>query len=252
LLTGLITSIALPLELLSRPVVRLPPRLLSHIALCHCRFRGLHHWRLDGTCLVFPWRLGLTGLFILLLRILIAEGPSELLLLRHVLLIVGLSGGQYAQIVLGVLIIAFSHYRIPGRLRVTRKLHVFFGNGLSSAADLHVRPIALIDAVDWIAALPPASAGSAATSAATRPFVMVMIMLALSHDLCISRLLPFEHNASRLQAATGGSTCTPSPKPPEQTSHWFRRMVLALPSRAFTEANTLRLKCPSKPARLLY
>ncbi len=65
------------------------------------------------------------------IRILLAE-----LLLR---------GGDEAEVVLGVLVVVFGGHRIAGALRVARELDVFFRDVRGGAADLHIRPVRLVD-----------------------------------------------------------------------------------------------------------
>ena len=80
----------------------------------------------------------LTGLLLLVIRL----TRPELLLRR----------GDEAEIVLGMLIIIFRRDRIARALRIARKLDIFFRDLRSGAANLHVRPIRLIDAGQWILA----------------------------------------------------------------------------------------------------
>ncbi len=72
------------------------------------------------------FRLGLAGL---------ALRPKGCLLLSL------LSCGDKPEIMLGVLKITFSHHRVAGGLRVTRKLQIFFANVMGSAADFNIRAV---------------------------------------------------------------------------------------------------------------
>jgi hypothetical protein len=72
---------------------------------------------------------------------------------------------------------------VAGRDGVTRKLQVLVGNRLGVATDLHIRPIALVDAIERIgltatAASTAATATPVAAAAAPGP---VLVMLSLSH-----------------------------------------------------------------------
>jgi hypothetical protein len=49
-----------------------------------------------------------------------------------------------AEIVLGVLIIIFRCNRVPGTLRVTRKLKILFGDMGRRTANFYVRPVGLV------------------------------------------------------------------------------------------------------------
>lgn len=68
---------------------------------------------------------------------------------------------QDAEIMFGKLVVAFSRNIVAGGMRIAPELHVFLGNGLRRAAHLYVRPVALIHAVDRIAAAMLASATAA-------------------------------------------------------------------------------------------
>ena len=54
-----------------------------------------------------------------------------------------LRGGDDAEIVLGVLQVAFRPDRIAGRVRIARQLQVFLADVVGRAPDLHVRPVRL-------------------------------------------------------------------------------------------------------------
>jgi hypothetical protein len=86
-------------------------------------------------------------------------------------------------------------------MSIAGELHVFFGNGLRRSPYLHVRAVAFIDSVDRIASATSAPAPAAwapATPAATRSLIMIMTMLALSHDfLCLS-LVALNFHASKV------------------------------------------------------
>jgi hypothetical protein len=191
-LPGLVRAVARTIEL--RPWMLLKTPLLAKIAVRGRRFGLTGSWlRLcHGGSLERGFALA--RLLIAFLRLLSSKRSPILLLLRHMLLIIGLCRGQNAQIVLGVLVIALRHDRIPGRMRIPCELHVLFGDRLRCAADLHIGTIALIDAVDGIAPASTASAAAtwaAASAAAPRSLVMIMVVLALSHDLLYLTFVAF-------------------------------------------------------------
>jgi hypothetical protein len=184
-LTALIAATAARLiELLSWSTLEFTPTLLTRIPV---RRRGLtlRSTRLTGVP-TKAFRLAggfqFTGLLKRFSRVFVSWSP-ELLLLRHVLLVVGLGRCKNAQIVLSVLVVAFRHHYVARGMGIAGELHVFFGNRLRRAADLHIGSVAFVDAVDGIAAPASSPAWTAASSAATRSFVVVVIVLALSHDL---------------------------------------------------------------------
>ncbi len=78
------------------------------------------------------------------------------------LLVVGLRREHDAEIMLGMLEIAFRHHDVAGGLRVPPELEVFVRNRLRRSADLHVRAVAFVDAAQRIAA----AAGIASAAAA--------------------------------------------------------------------------------------
>jgi len=133
---------------------------------------------------------------------------------------------------------------------VPSKLHIFFGNRLRGAANFHIRPVAFVNAVDGIAATSATStaAGTAASSTTTRS-LMIVIVLALSHDvLCLTFMLPLKFS----YAPTG-----------EQRSYFhtslFGKSSFTHPEHAqftklehFKAARIYRLKYSGKPARLRY
>ncbi len=82
-----------------------------------------------------------------------------------------LRGCNHAVIVLGMLIVIFSCNRIAGRLRVARKLNVFFCDMRRIAANFHIRPVLLEYACHWIVTL-------AMVISPAHPLV-----LTVSHDL---------------------------------------------------------------------
>ena len=55
-----------------------------------------------------------------------------------------MGGGDDAEIMLGVLQVAFRHDRIAGGLRVARQLQIFLGDMLGGAADFHVGPVRFV------------------------------------------------------------------------------------------------------------
>src|SRR5262245_25982187 len=86
-----------------------------------------------------------------------------------------LCGGDQAVVVLSVLIIVFSGDRVARRLRVARKLNVFFGNVGGISPDLDVGTVRFVDARQRIVAL--AVAVAVVVIAATHALV-----LTVSHD----------------------------------------------------------------------
>src|ERR1700675_4504124 len=95
-------------------------------------------------------------------------GPSEVRIILSILL---LRRRDHAVIVLSVLIIIFRCNRITGRLRVARKLNVFFCDMRWIAANFHIWPVRLEYAHHWIVAL-------AMVVSPAHPLV-----LTVSHDL---------------------------------------------------------------------
>ena len=82
---------------------------------------------------------------------------------------------------LGVLEIAFRHDDIAGSHRVPAKLKILVGDGLGGAANLYIRSVAFIDAIERIAATAPAS--TAATAMATITVAPALVVLPWSHTL---------------------------------------------------------------------
>jgi hypothetical protein len=79
------------------------------------------------------------------------------LLMRLLLIVVGvlltkllLRGGDQAEVVLRVLIVILSGYRVAGPLRVTRELDVLFRNMRGGAADFDVGTVRLVNAREGI------------------------------------------------------------------------------------------------------
>src|SRR5690606_29818670 len=64
----------------------------------------------------------------------------------------GLRRGDDPVVVLGVLQVVLGHDAIPGALRVAGELGVLLGDLLRGAADLHIRPVALVIARERIGA----------------------------------------------------------------------------------------------------
>src|SRR6202041_3410463 len=63
--------------------------------------------------------------------------------LRLVLTELLLGSGDQAEIMLGMLVVVLGGYRIAGRARVARQLHVFFRDVRCGAANLDVGPVGL-------------------------------------------------------------------------------------------------------------
>jgi hypothetical protein len=192
-LLWLIRTIPRPVELRTRPLLVLAPRLLPRVAACY-RGIGLRHGLLNpaAAALSLEIRFDLAPFFRVFRSVFTARRAPELLL-REVVLIISLRCRENPQIMFRVLVIAFRHHRISGGMGVPRKLHILLGNRLRRSANFHIRPIALVNPIDRIAAASAAASAAARTSAsptATRSLVMIVIVLALSHDSCISRLLP--------------------------------------------------------------
>jgi len=90
-------------------------------------------------------------LFVFAFVVAIVDSGRALTLLRR-LIVIGvllakllLRRGDQTEIMLGVLIVVFSGYRIARALCVTRELNIFFRNMRGGTADLYVRPVRLID-----------------------------------------------------------------------------------------------------------
>jgi hypothetical protein len=94
------------------------------------------------------------------------------ILLLH-LLLVGLGGGKDAQIMLRMLIIALSHHRVAGDLRVATELKIFVGYRLRRAAHLHIGSIALVDAIQRVSATATTAAAIVTTITAAAPLVVL-------------------------------------------------------------------------------
>src|ERR1700731_5181024 len=61
--------------------------------------------------------------------------------LRLVLTELFLGSGDQTEIMLGMLVVIFGGYRISGRARVARQLHIFFSDVRCGAANLDVGPV---------------------------------------------------------------------------------------------------------------
>jgi hypothetical protein len=124
-------------------------------------------------------RLALIALSSRFHLILIAEFIfGSAILLLHLLLI-GLCGDKDAQIMFGVLEVAFGHHDIAGDLGVTTELKIFVGDGLRRPAHFHIGSVALIDAIERIAT----ATASAPTTAivTTIAAAAALVVLTWSH-----------------------------------------------------------------------
>ena len=144
-----------------------------------------------------------------------------LLLLRLLLIVVGvllaellLRSGDQAEIMLGMLIVIFSGYRIAGALRVARKLDVFFCDVRGGATDFYVGTVRFIYARQRILAF-------AVVVVAASPHAL----LTISHDVPVRRpftlsrhsppmLRPIAspYNCKSIQVSLRGRTCTSCPR----------------------------------------
>jgi len=122
--------------------------------------------------------LALAGILAVLVVIAILAIGTAILLLK--LLVVGLRRRKNTQVMLGVLEITFRHDNIAGSQSVPAKLQILVGDCLGGTANLHIRPVALIDTIERIAA--PASASTAATMA-TITVAPALVVLPWSHTL---------------------------------------------------------------------
>jgi hypothetical protein len=114
-------------------------------------------------------------------------GPAQLL----GRLAYGLGRCPNAEIVFRKLEIALRHHGIARRLRVASELHVFFGNGLSRAANLHVWPVAFINPVQGVSAaiiLVASAATWPAVIATAIAVLVVVIVLALTRPVSVIKI----------------------------------------------------------------
>src|SRR5258705_1162416 len=91
-----------------------------------------------------------------------------------------LGGGDQAEIMLGMLVVILGGYRIAGRARVARQLHVFFGHVGRGAADLDVGSIGLEHPRHRVLAAP----------VAVIPIVVIPVTHPLVVVLTVSHVLP--------------------------------------------------------------
>src|SRR5205085_6980413 len=84
----------------------------------------------------------------------VAIGTRLLELLRLILPELLLCSGNDAEIVFGVLVVVFGGDRVARALRVARKLHVFFREMRSRAANLDLRTVGFVDPGHRILATP--------------------------------------------------------------------------------------------------
>ena len=80
----------------------------------------------------------------MVLEVLVVELLVRAAILLLGLLVIGLRREHDAQVMLGMLEIAFRHDDVAGRLGIPAELQIFVCNGLGGAPDLHVGPVALI------------------------------------------------------------------------------------------------------------
>jgi hypothetical protein len=162
--------VALPVTLEIRLRLRLILRLLLRLLLRTVRLlvrRGLKRLTV---------RLVLSGLVTVVVIVVAAFHVGTLkrllLLVRILLRELDLRRHDHAEIMFGVLQISFGRDRIAGRLRVARKLRVFFGDVMRGAADFHVRAVRFIYPRHWVvtAPVPPAHA-----------VFIVVVVLSVSH-----------------------------------------------------------------------
>jgi hypothetical protein len=91
---------------------------------------------------------------------------------------------------LAMLIIAFRHDTVAGKLRIAPQLHVFFGNRLRGAAQFHIWSVAVQHPVAGAATVIATTVTAATTTAmpAAAPAVaLVVIVLSRSHELTVIR-----------------------------------------------------------------
>lgn len=143
---------------------------------------GLFRHRLGLRLLV---HLRLSGRIAFLIIIIVAE------LLRLHLLLIGLGGGDNAEIMLGELIIALRHHDITGGLGIAAQLKVFVRHGLGGAAHFDVRPVALVNAAQRIAAHMAAASTAATGCAMTIAPTLLVVVLTRSHMISIVMLTKF-------------------------------------------------------------
>jgi hypothetical protein len=91
-----------------------------------------------------------------------------------------LRGGDQAEIVFGVLIVAFRGNRIAGTLRVSGELEIFLGDVGGVASNLHVRSVGLVHARQWILVVMMVVPATAALTAVATTHALI---LAVSHVL---------------------------------------------------------------------
>jgi hypothetical protein len=91
-----------------------------------------------------------------------------------------LRGGDQAEIMFGVLIVAFRGDRIAGALRVTSELEIFFGDVGGVASDFHVRSVGLVHARQWILVVMMVVPAATALTPVATPHALI---LAVSHVL---------------------------------------------------------------------
>jgi hypothetical protein len=150
---------------------------------------------------------------------------------------------DHAVIVLGVLIIIFSGNRITGRLRIARKLNVFFCDMRRITANFHIRPVRLIYARHWIVTL-------AMVISPAHPLV-----LTVSHDLPAAN--PFGLAASctppclakspMLSRASNAAASATSPLKQEIKARPFSPLFQLPYREAATPDRRITRRCPPLP-----
>lgn len=96
-----------------------------------------------------------------------------LLVVGLILPVLLLSGGDQAEIMLGMLIVVFGGDRIAGTLRIAGELQVLFGDVGGRAADFHIRSVGLVHAGQGILVM-------TTTFAVATPHALI---LSVSHGL---------------------------------------------------------------------
>jgi hypothetical protein len=90
---------------------------------------------------------------------------------------------------LGMLEKIFGGHRIASAVGVTRKLEIFLGDVMRVPANLHLRPIRLVNPREGIVMMTTATAAAATTAAMTLVIAVApphaLVVLSVSHD-CLS------------------------------------------------------------------
>jgi hypothetical protein len=164
--------VALPVTLEIRLRLRLILRLVLRLRLLLRTVRLLVRRGLKRLTV----RLVLSGLVAVVVIVVAAfhVGTLErlLLLVRILLRELDLRRHDHSEIMFGVLQISFGRDRIAGRLRVARKLCVFFGDVMRGAADFYVGTVRFIYPRHWIVTAPVPSAHA---------IFIIVVVLSVSH-----------------------------------------------------------------------